>query len=150
MMRAGFSDIQWELKNMVAEGDTVAAQFVMRGTHDGTFFGVPATGRKIEARAMNFYRFKDGKIVAEVGLPDLRGLMKQMALFQACDCRSLYHLVVRYARAGGLIGIRSYRSTVGRVGCSFQFGRTSILSRRPPHLPQTTLFRKYGTSVSAG
>jgi hypothetical protein len=35
-------------------------------------------------------------------------------------------------------------------GCSFQFGRTSILFPRLPHLAQTTLLLKYGTSVSAG
>jgi hypothetical protein len=34
-------------------------------------------------------------------------------------------------------------------GCSFQFGRTSILFPRLPHLAQTTLRLKYGTSVSA-
>jgi steroid delta-isomerase-like uncharacterized protein len=78
MMRGGFSDIQWELLELVAEGDTVAARFQTRGTHDGTFFGFPATGRKIVGRAMNFYRFTDGKIVGEVGLPDLLGLLQQI------------------------------------------------------------------------
>ena len=32
-------------------------------------------------------------------------------------------------------------------GCSFQFGRTSILLPRPPHLAQTTRVRNHGTSV---
>ena len=36
------------------------------------------------------------------------------------------------------------------VGCSFQFGRTSILLPRLPHLAQTTRGRNDGTSVSAG
>ena len=34
--------------------------------------------------------------------------------------------------------------------CSFQFGRTSILFPRPPHLAQTTRVLKYGISDSAG
>ena len=50
----------------------------MRGTHDGTFFGVPATGKKIEVRAMNFYRLADGKFVEEYGQPDLLGLLQQI------------------------------------------------------------------------
>ena len=37
-----------------------------------------------------------------------------------------------------------------RGGCSFQFGRTSILFPRLPHLPHFTRERNHGTSVSAG
>jgi len=78
MMRGGFPDIQWKLEEMIAEGDMVAARFTMRGTHNGAFFGVPPTGRKIEAQAMNFYRFSGGKIVEERGQPDLLGLLQQI------------------------------------------------------------------------
>jgi steroid delta-isomerase-like uncharacterized protein len=78
MMRAGFPDIQWTLEELIAEGDKVAARFTMRGTHKGTFFGVPPSGRKIEVKAMNFYRMNDGKIVEEHGQPDLLGLLQQI------------------------------------------------------------------------
>src|SRR4030095_13349372 len=54
MMRGGFPDIQWTLEEMVAEGDKVAARFIMRGTHQGTFFGVAPSGKKIAVQAMNF------------------------------------------------------------------------------------------------
>jgi predicted ester cyclase len=59
MMRGGFPDI-------------------MRGTHQGVFFGVPPTGKSIEVQAMNFYRFSAGQIVEERGQPDLLGLMQQI------------------------------------------------------------------------
>ena len=78
MMRSGFSDVQWSLEETIAEGDKIAARFTMRGTHDGTFFGVPATGRKIEVRAMNFYRLAGAKFVEEYGQPDLLGLLQQI------------------------------------------------------------------------
>lgn len=78
MMRAGFPDIQWTLEESIAEGDKVAARFTMRGTHNGAFFGVPPSGNKIEVKAMNFYRFADGKIVEEHGQPDLLGLLQQI------------------------------------------------------------------------
>jgi len=78
MMRGGFPDIQWTLEELIAEGDKVAARFTMRGTHLGTFFGVPSTGKKIEAQAMNFYRFSDGQIVEERGQPDLLALLQQI------------------------------------------------------------------------
>ena len=54
MMRGGFPDIQWTLEETIAEGDKVAARFTMPGTHQGTFFGLPPTGKKIVVQAMNF------------------------------------------------------------------------------------------------
>ena len=39
---------------------------------------------------------------------------------------------------------------LSRGSCSFQFGRTSILFPRLPHLAHTTRQRNQGTPVSAG
>ncbi|ANS42966.1 ester cyclase [Serratia inhibens] len=78
MMRAGFPDIQWTLDEMVAENDKVAARFTMRGTHQGPFFGVQATGKTITVPAVNFYRFSEGKITEERGQPDLLSLLQQI------------------------------------------------------------------------
>ena len=78
MMRSGFSDIQWSLEDIVAEGDTVAARLLMTGTHNGNFMGVPPTGKSIKVQAMNFYFFSNGKIVKEYGQPDFMGLMIQI------------------------------------------------------------------------
>ncbi|MFE3902801.1 ester cyclase [Streptomyces sp. NPDC059153] len=78
MMRSGFPDVQWPLEEMIKEGDTVAARFTMRGTHDGEFFGVPASGNKVSVQAMNFYYLADGRIVGERGQPDLLGVMQQI------------------------------------------------------------------------
>jgi steroid delta-isomerase-like uncharacterized protein len=78
MMRAGFPDIQWTLEELIIEGDRVAARFTMRGTHHGSFLGVPPSGKTIEVKAVNFYRFADGQIVEEHGQPDLLGLLQQI------------------------------------------------------------------------
>jgi len=78
MMREGFPDVKWILDEMVAEDDKVAARFTMRGTHQGTFFGVPPTGKKITVQAMNFYRLANGKFVEERGQPDMLGLLQQI------------------------------------------------------------------------
>jgi steroid delta-isomerase-like uncharacterized protein len=83
MMRSGFPDIQWTLEEMSAENDTVAARFIMRGTHQATFFGVPASGKKIQVQAVNFYRFSNGKIVEERGQPDLLALLQQIGAIPA-------------------------------------------------------------------
>ncbi|KAF7594649.1 hypothetical protein BBP40_008739 [Aspergillus hancockii] len=74
-----FSDTPLKgLAETVIEGDKVVAQFTIRGTHGGEFFGIPASGKRIETMAMNLYRFADGKIVEERGLPDLFGMMIQI------------------------------------------------------------------------
>lgn len=78
MMRGGFPDIQWTLEETISEGDRIAARFTMRGTHRGTFLGMPATGKPFEVQAINFYRWSDDKIVEEHGQPDLLGLMQQI------------------------------------------------------------------------
>lgn len=78
MMRSGFPNIQWTLEETIAEGDKIAARFTMRGTHQGTFFGLPPTGRSIVVQAMNIYRCSAGQIVEERGQPDLLGLMQQI------------------------------------------------------------------------
>jgi len=78
MMRSGFPDIQWTLEELIAEGDKVAARFTMRGTHQGAFFSVPPTGKKIAVQAMNFYHLSNGQFVGERGQPDLLGLLQQI------------------------------------------------------------------------
>ncbi|MGA7414501.1 MAG: ester cyclase [Bryobacteraceae bacterium] len=78
MMRGGFPDIQWTLEEMIAADDRVAARFTMRGTHRGTFLGVPPTGKTVAVQAMNFYRLSGGQFVEERGQPDLLGLLQQI------------------------------------------------------------------------
>jgi steroid delta-isomerase-like uncharacterized protein len=78
MMRSGFPDIQWTLEETIVEGDKVAARFVMRGTHRGSFLGVPPTGKSIAVQAMNFYRLSNGQFIEEHGMPDMMGLMQQI------------------------------------------------------------------------
>jgi steroid delta-isomerase-like uncharacterized protein len=78
IMRQAFPDVQWSLEETIIEGNTVAARFVLRGTHQGDFLGVPATGKPVQTQAMNIYRFTNGQISEEHGLPDLFGLMMQI------------------------------------------------------------------------
>jgi steroid delta-isomerase-like uncharacterized protein len=83
MMRNGFPDIKWQLDEVVAEDDRLAARFTMRGTHRGTFLGVPPTDKSIVVKAMNFYRLSNGQLVEEYGMPDMMGLMQQIGALPA-------------------------------------------------------------------
>jgi predicted ester cyclase len=66
MWLKAFSDAKCEVTNVVAQGDTVVAEFTGRGTHDGPLKGptgdIPATGRRAEVQCIQVYRFRGEKI----------------------------------------------------------------------------------------
>lgn len=78
MMRSAFSDVRWAIDETIAEGDKIAARFTLTGTHDGTFFGVPATGKSVRVTAINIYHFNDGLIVEEFGMPNVVSILAQI------------------------------------------------------------------------
>ena len=60
------------------EEHKVATRFMMTGTYNGTFFGVPPTGKESKVQALNFYRFANGQIIDEYAQPDMPGLLQQI------------------------------------------------------------------------
>jgi steroid delta-isomerase-like uncharacterized protein len=62
---AGFSDVTINPIDMIASGDKVVTTYILKGTHDGEFNGIPATGNKIEVGVISIVRIQDGEIVEE-------------------------------------------------------------------------------------
>ena len=58
-----FPDYRWELRHLLVDGDWIAAHFADSGTHRGSAFGVPATGRRVSTQEFAFYRIQGGRIV---------------------------------------------------------------------------------------
>jgi len=54
---------------VVDDGDTVISHYSMKGTHLGSFFGAPPTGKKVEINGTAILRFENGKIVEHWGGP---------------------------------------------------------------------------------
>ena len=80
-MRSGFSDVQWHIEDMVAEGDRVAVQWTLTGTHDGEFLGIQPTGTKINTTVMNFYYFNaSGKIINDIAADGMLGILRPLGL----------------------------------------------------------------------
>ncbi len=73
-----FPDLEGEVVSIIADGDDVAYQYIMRGTHEVDFMGIPATGRKIEMRGMTFLKIVEGKCTDAWGLMDQMTMMKQL------------------------------------------------------------------------
>ena len=80
-MRRGFSDVQWKLEEMVAQGNVVAVRWTCCGTHDGTFLGHKPTGKRFTATVMTFYYFnEDGRIINDIAAEGMIAILRQIGL----------------------------------------------------------------------
>lgn len=78
--RNAFPDLEVAVEQMVADEDNVALAYTVTGTHRGDFHGVPATGKKMEARGVQIARFENGKMVERWGSSDELGMLKQLGV----------------------------------------------------------------------
>jgi steroid delta-isomerase-like uncharacterized protein len=78
LMKRAFPDLEAEIDDVVAEDDRVALRLTLRGTHQGEFQGIPATGRTIAYVSHEFYRVRDGAIAEEWICSDLASLFRQL------------------------------------------------------------------------
>jgi hypothetical protein len=64
LVEQGWPDGQYEVKEMVAEGDTVILIWEFTGTHKGEFFGRPGTGRPTKATGFEVVQFdRQGQMI---------------------------------------------------------------------------------------
>ena len=81
VMRAAFPDLDFSIKEQIAEGDKVASRFEWTGTHRGEFLGVPATGHPVRVWGMVIDRLEEGRIRDTRIIMDTLGLMIQLGVF---------------------------------------------------------------------
>ncbi len=62
LVRTAFPDIHCEINDIIAEGDKVMVQYILSGTHQGEFAGIPASGRFVSVEAVSIYKISGGKI----------------------------------------------------------------------------------------
>ena len=72
-MSAALSDVQFEIDELVAEGDSVVARWQMAATHSGSLMGESPSGKRLSSRGLTYYRLVDGRIVEDDPLssPDM-------------------------------------------------------------------------------
>lgn len=66
MFRNAFPDWQESIDDVIAEGDRVAIRVTGRGTHEGEFQGVPATGAHVSATGIGIGRIDNGRILGRL------------------------------------------------------------------------------------
>ena len=71
-----YPDLAVTVDGQIAEGDTVATWWTMRGTHLGKWGGIEATGKPIVLSGVNIQKIRAGRIVEHIGFSNsLEALM---------------------------------------------------------------------------
>jgi steroid delta-isomerase-like uncharacterized protein len=81
--RAIFPDMKEDLQDIIASGDTVATRWVVTGSQQQDFMGIPASGQTIRVEGMNFYRLKGGRVTDIWTQFDGVALMQQLGAIPA-------------------------------------------------------------------
>jgi predicted ester cyclase len=77
---AGFSDIVVSVKDTIAEGDKVVANWICNGIHTGELQGIAPTGKQVTWTGIAIYRFVDDKIEEIWVWNDLLSLFRQLGV----------------------------------------------------------------------
>jgi steroid delta-isomerase-like uncharacterized protein len=79
-LKRGFADLSHKLTLMEPLPDgKVVVYWTFEGTHQGAFFGVPASGKRARTNGIDIYTLRDGQIVEQRHCEDVAGLMAQIA-----------------------------------------------------------------------
>ena len=57
-----FPDGHEEILDIIAEGNTVMVRWLFKATHQGTFMGVPATGKPVDVEGYGIYYLENAQI----------------------------------------------------------------------------------------
>jgi steroid delta-isomerase-like uncharacterized protein len=79
--RKAFPDASYTVDFMFAKDDKVVVYLTISGTQKGEFMGMPASGKKMNMKAIDIVRFVDGKAVEHWGITDSMAMMQQLGAF---------------------------------------------------------------------
>lgn len=80
MYFAAFPDLHLTIEDEIAEGDKVVTRVTARGTHQGSFMGIPPTGKHAVVTGIVIDRFANGKTVEAWNNLDDLGLLQQLGV----------------------------------------------------------------------
>lgn len=85
---AAFPDLQMTIEDLFAAGDRVASRYTARGTQQGEYMGVPATGKEVTSTSIIIHRLAGGKMVEDWEWNDQLGVMRQLGLVSVLQQRA--------------------------------------------------------------
>ena len=80
MFRTAFPDLQFNIVDLIAEGDKVVSRLTIQATHKGEFMGISPTGKQVSITGIDIVRIVDGKMVELWGEVDMLRLMQNLGV----------------------------------------------------------------------
>lgn len=80
MLGTAFPDAHETIEDQVAEGNKEVHRWIIRGTHQGDFLGIPPTGKQVSVTGITVAHIAEGKIAEEWTSADMMGLMQQLGV----------------------------------------------------------------------
>ena len=74
----GFSNIEFTIPEVIGQGNRLVKHWNFKGTHTGDFFGMPASGNKLNLSGTTLVTIKDGKIAKEHDFFDMKSMLDQL------------------------------------------------------------------------
>lgn len=78
-----FPDVQIVIHDMIQEPGKIGVRAEISGTHQGEFFGIAPTGKKVSFRLHEFHTLSDGLVTTTWHMEDWFGLFLQLGKFPA-------------------------------------------------------------------
>ncbi|MFF4490260.1 ester cyclase [Streptomyces sp. NPDC001544] len=85
---SAFPDLKAVLHDVISEGDRVAARLEYSATHQGTFLGIPATGRPVSFQSIDIWRVEDGLLAEHWDQLNMDDLFRQLGVDPAALAQS--------------------------------------------------------------
>ena len=80
VLLTAFPDTHWAVEEQIAEGENVVTRFTMTGTHQGSFMGIPPTGKSIKVAGVVFDVVRDNQFVESRIMIDNLTLLQQLSV----------------------------------------------------------------------
>jgi len=78
--KAAFPDFHYDVEQLHHADTAIIVEGTFRGTHLGTWRGLPATGRKVEVSMLLVFRFEGEDMVCERVFFDLHTVLRQLGV----------------------------------------------------------------------
>lgn len=74
----GFPDFEVTVRRMFSDDEVVVYDGKLGMSHEGTFYGIPPTGRRVEVRYMGLIRVADGMVEEHRVYPPMLAIAEQL------------------------------------------------------------------------